>query len=107
MACTEAAPDCNKGVGTYIIESAQGDSIQHTKATTTEPTMTHHISHTTDNPHTAAYLVTTLRMAVDHIHIHPTDCQNIFHTTEDHTVQNHTPTKAPKNCTLIGIGRSI
>ena len=55
MTCTEAAPDCNKGKGTSATEAAQGDPIQHTKATATEPTMTHHTSHTTDHPHTTAH----------------------------------------------------
>ena len=86
---------------------AQGNPIQHTEATAAELAMTHKPCHTTDNPHTAAHLVTTLRTAVGHIHIHPTDHQNIFHTTEDHTVQDHTPTKGPENHTLIGIERSI
>ena len=103
---TEAAPDCNNGMGIATIESAQDDPIQHTKATVTEPTMTHHTSHTTDHPHTAAHQVTTLRTAVGHIHAHPTDHQNIIHTTEDHTVQDYFPTRGPENHTLIGIGRS-
>ena len=104
---TEAAPDHNKGTDTDAIEAAQGDPIQHTKATAAESTMIHHTSHTIDNPHTTAYLVTALRTTMGHIHIHPTDHQNIFHTTEDHTVQDHNSTKGPKNHTLIGIGRSI
>ena len=101
MTCTEAAPDHNKGMGTDAIEAAQGNPIQHTKATAAEPAMTHYTGHTT------AHQVTTLRTAVGHIHIHPTDHQSIFHTREDHTVHDHSPTKGPKNHTLIGIGRSI
>ena len=107
MACTEAAPDHNKGTGTDSIEAVQGNPIQHTKATATEPTMTYHTSHTADNPHIAAHPVTTLRTTIGHIHVHPTDHQNILLTTEDHAVQDHTPTKGPENHTLIGIGRSI
>ena len=86
MTCTEATQDHNKGMGADIKEAAQGDSIQHAKTTTTEPPMTDHTGHN---------------------HICPTHCQNIFHTTEDHAVQDHTPTRGPKNHTLIGIGRSI
>ena len=62
-------------MGKATIEAAQGDPIQHTKATVAEATMTHHGSHTTDHPHTAAYQVTTCRTAVDHIHIHSMDHQ--------------------------------
>ena len=82
MTCTNATPDHNKGTDTATIEAAQGDPIQHTKATVTEPTMTHLTSHTADHPHTTAHQVTTLKTIVDHIHAHPTDCQNIIHTTE-------------------------
>ena len=96
MTCTEAAPDHNKGMGTDDIEAAHVDPIQHTKATATEPTVTHHTGHTADNPHTAAHQVTTLRTTVGQGHVHPTDSQNIFHTTEDHAVQDNTPTKDPK-----------
>ena len=100
MTHTEATPDHTKGMGTDAIEAVQGDPIQHTEATGAEPTMTHHTGHTTDNPHTTAHMVTALRTAVGHIHIHPTDCQNIFQTTEDHAVQDHTPTKGPKTSNL-------
>ena len=106
MACTEATPDHNKGMGTDTIEANQGSPIPHTEVTATEPTVTYHTSHTADNPHTAAHQVTTLWTAVGCIHSHPIDSQNIFHNPEDHTVQDHTPTKGPKNHTLIGIGRS-
>ena len=58
MTHTEATPDHNKGRGTATIEAAQGNTIQHTEDTVIEPTMTHHINHTTDHPHTAAYQVT-------------------------------------------------
>ena len=99
MTSTEADPDHYKGMGTDAIGADQGNPIQHTKATVIEPAMTHH---------TAAYQVTTLRTAVGHVHIHLIDHQNIFHTTEDHAVQDHTLTKGPKkNHTLIGIGRPI
>ena len=107
MAGTETPPDHNKGMGTDAIEAAQGDPIQHTEATATEPTMTHCTSHTTDDLPTTAHLVTTLRTAVGHNDIHPTDFQNIFYTTENHAVQDHTPTKGPENHTSIGGGRFI
>ena len=107
MTCTEASPDHNKEMDTDTIRAAQGNPIQHIEATATETTMTHHTSNTTDNPYITAHQVTTLRTTVGHDHVHPTDCQNIFHTTEDHAVQDHTPTKGPKNHTLIGIGRCI
>ena len=94
-------------MGTDTIEAAQGNPIQHTEAMATEPTMRHHTGHTADNPHTTAHQITTVRTALGHIHIHPTDLQNIFHTTEDHTVQDHTQTREPEHHTLIGIGRSI
>ena len=40
MACTEAAPDHNKERATATLEATQGDPIQHTEATVTEPAMT-------------------------------------------------------------------
>ena len=107
VTCTEAAPDHNKGMGRDAIGAAQGNLIQHTEAIAIGPTMTDHTGHTADNPHTTAHQVTPLRTAAGHVHVHPIDHQNIFHTTEDHAVQDHTPTKGPKNHDLIGIGRSI
>ena len=104
MPCTEAAPDHSKGMGTATIEAAQGNPIQHTEATVAEPIMTHH---TADHPHTAAHQVTALGTTVDHVNAHPTDHQNIIHTTEDHAVQDHIPTREPENYTLVGKGRSI
>ena len=82
MTYTEATSDFNKGIGTDAIGAAQGNPIQHTEATAAEPAMTHHTSHTTDNPHTTVHQGTTLRTTVGHIH--SIDHQNIFHTTEDH-----------------------
>ena len=94
-------------MGTTAIEASQGNSIQHTKATVSEPTLTCLTDHTTDHPHTAAHQVTVLMTAVDHIHAHPTNHQNIFHTTEAHTVQDLTPTKEPKDHIVVGIEKSI
>ena len=107
MTCTEAAPDCNKGMGTDNIEAAQGDPIQHTEATVTEPTMTCLTGHTADHPHTTAHQVTTRRTAIDHVHAHPTNCRNIIHTTEAHAVQDHTSTREPENHTSVGTERFI
>ena len=107
MTCTEGASDPNKGMGTATIEAAQGDPIQHTEATITEPTMTCLTGHTADHPHITAYQVTALRTTVDHVHIHSTDHQNIMSTTEAHTVQDHTQTREPKYHTLVGIERFI
>ena len=73
MTCTEATLDCNKGMGTAVIEAAQGDPMQHSKATVTEPIMMHHTSHITDYPHTTAHLVNALRTAVDHVHVQSAD----------------------------------
>ena len=98
---TEATPDHNKGTGTAATEAAQGDPIQHTKATVTEPTMTQYTGHTTDHPHTAVQQVTTLRTTLDHVHAHPTDHQNIIPTTD------HILTREPENHTLVGIKWSI
>ena len=97
MSCTEAAPDDNKGKGTATIEAAQGCPIQHTKATVTEPTMTCLTGHTAEHTHTTDHQVTALRTTVDHIHTHPTNC--VIHTTEAYAVQDHTPTRKPKNYT--------
>ena len=83
MTCTEAASDCNKGMGKVAIEAPQGDPIQHTEATVAEPAIT---DHTAVHPHTAAHQVTALRTAVDNIHVHPIDHQNIIHTKKDHIV---------------------
>ena len=103
MTCTEAAPDCNKGTGTATTEAAKGNPIQYTKGTITEPTMTCLTSHTADHPHTTAHQITALRMTVDHNHAHPTDHQNIIHTTEAHAVQDHIPNREPENHTLVGM----
>ena len=89
------------------IEAVQGNPSQHTEATVTEPTMTHHNNHTADHPHTTAHPVTILKKAVDHIHAHLTDCQNIIPTTDTHAVQDLTPTKEPKDHIIVGIERSI
>ena len=107
MTCTEATPDCNKGMHTATTEIAQGDPIHCTEATVAKPAMTHHTDHTADHPHTTAHQVTTLRIMVDHVHAHPTDHQHIIHTTEDHAVQGHTPTWESRNHTIVGRGRSI
>ena len=42
VTCTKAAPDHSKGMGATAVEATQGDPIQHTEATVTEPAMTHH-----------------------------------------------------------------
>ena len=107
MTHTEATPDHNNGMGIATIEAVQDNPIQHTEATVTEPAVIHHTSHTTDHPHTTAHQVTTLRTAVGHSHVYPTNYQNIIHTTEDHAVQDHNPNRGPKKHTLIGTGRSI
>ena len=86
MTCIEATSDHNEGMGKATIEAAQDDPIQHTKDTVTDPIMTHHTGHTANHPHTTTHQDTSLRTAVDHIHIHPIDHQNITHTKEDHTV---------------------
>ena len=51
MTCTEAIPDCNKGMGIATIEAAQGDPIQHTDATVTGPAMTPHWPHCRPSTH--------------------------------------------------------
>ena len=107
VTCTEATPDHNKATGTATIEAAQGNPIQHTKATAAEPTMIHHTGHITDHSHTAAPQVTNLRTTIDQIHTNHKDHQNISHTSDNHTVKDLTPTRGPKDHTLIGIGRSI
>ena len=80
MTCIEATPDHTNGTGTAAREADQEDPIQHTEDTVIDPTMTHHTGHTT------AHQVTTVRTAVDHIHAHPKDHQNITHTKESHAV---------------------
>ena len=86
MTCTEATSDHNNGTGTGTIEAAQDDPIQPNKDTVTDSTVTHHTGHTANYPHTTAQQVTALRTAVNHIHAHATDHQNITHTIEGHTV---------------------
>ena len=103
MTCTVATPNHNNRTGSAAIEAAQDDPIQHTEDTVAGPTMTHHIGHTANPPHTTAHQATTLRTTADHIHTHPTDHQSTIHTKEDHTVQDHTPIREPKNHTQGGI----
>ena len=107
MTYTEAVPNHDNGTDTAAIEAAQNDPIQCTEDKVMDAAMTHHTSHTANHPHTAAHQNTALRTAVDHIHTHPTDHQNIIHTKKDHTVGDHTPIRNPENHTLVGIGRSI
>ena len=64
-------PDCNRETGTAAIEAAEGNPIQNTSATVTEPAMTHHTCHIADHQHTTVHWVTALRTTADHIHIHP------------------------------------
>ena len=106
MTPTEATQDHNNGMGTAAIKVAQDNPTQHTNDMVTDPIKTHHTSHTTNCPHTAAHQDTTLRTAVDHTHTHPVDCQNIIHTKEDPAVYDCTPNREPENHTLVGIGRS-
>ena len=73
MTCTKAAPDCNNGTDTAVTEMAPDDPIQHTKDTAADPTMTHYTDHTTNHTHAAANQVTTHRITIHHIHIHPAD----------------------------------
>ena len=73
MTCTEATPDCNKRMATATIGAVQGNLIQHTEATATEPVMTHHTDHTADHTHNAAHQVTAPGTTVDCIHAHHTD----------------------------------
>ena len=107
MTYTEAAPDCNKGMGTAAKEAAQGYPIQYSEAKFAEPNVTHHTDHTADHPHTAAHQVTILRTVVYQIHAYPTNHQNVIYTTEAHTAQGHTPTWEPRNHTFIGIEKLI
>ena len=99
MTHTEAVPNHNNGTGTATIEAAQENTIQHTKDTATGPAMTHHTGHIANPLHTAAHQVTALRIAVDHIHDNPTDCQSIVYTKKDHAVWDYTPTKETKSPT--------
>ena len=55
--------------------------------------MTHHTGHTTNPLHTTAQQATALRIAVDHTHDHPTNCQIIVHIKRDPISQDHTPTR--------------
>ena len=86
MTCTEAAPDLDNGTSTAILTAAQAYSIQHTKDTVADATMTHHTVHTASHQYTAAHHVNALRTTVNHIHAHPIDYQNITHAKEGHLV---------------------
>ena len=87
MTCTKATPDHNSGTESAITEAPQDNPIQHTEDTVTDPTMTHNTGHTANHPHTAAHQVTTLRTAVDHIHVDPLDHVNITHIKKDQAVE--------------------
>ena len=73
-------------MNTATIVAVKDNPIQHIKVTVTDPTMTHHTFHTANHPHTTAHQDTTLRTTVDHVHAYPTDCQNLLHPKENHTV---------------------
>ena len=111
VTCTEAAPDHSTRTDTAAIEVAEDDLTTHTGDIATDPTMTHHTSHTAHitviqtttldsaAEHITAHQATALKTTVDQAPDHHSTHQNTGCTKRDHTAQYHIPTM--ENARLI------
>ena len=69
--------DCNIGIDAATTGAVHYNLTQPTEDTATDLAMTHHISHMTSHPNIKALQVIDPKTAVDHIHNHPTDLQDM------------------------------
>ena len=74
----EAALDHDIGIIAIITGVAHNAPIPHTGVIAIDHTMTLHIDHTTDHPHTEAHH-TTPEMEACCVHVHPTNLYNEIH----------------------------
>ena len=84
----EAIPDHNIGIITTPTGVAHKAQIPHTGIITIDPTMTHHIDHTTEHLHIEAHH-TTPEIEATHIHVHPTNPHDKIHIGHTHTPVDH------------------
>ena len=80
----EAALDHNTGIDTATTGAVHYDLIQPTEDTATDLAMKLHASHIADHPNTEAPRVIDPEIAVDHIHDHPIDLQDMNLTDQVH-----------------------
>ena len=88
MIHTEAIPGHDIGTIATTTGVAHTTQIPYTRVIIIDPTVTHHIYHTTDHQHTEAYH-TTPEIKVIHVHIHPTNPQDEIHIGHTHTPTGH------------------
>ena len=85
----EAIPDHDIGIIATITGVAHNAQVPHTRVIAIDPTMTHHINHTTDHSCTEAHHHTNPETKVTHIHVHPTNPQDEVTIGHTHTPVDH------------------
>ena len=80
----EATLDCNTGIDTDTTGAVHDSLTQPTEDTATDLTMTFHTCHITDHPNIKALQVINPEIAVDHIHDHFIDLQDMNLTDQIH-----------------------
>ena len=93
----EAALYHNTGIDAATTEAACNDLTQPMGATAIDLTMTRHINHITDHHHIEDLQVIDPKIAVDHIHDHAVDLQDMNLADEIHTPErqeDHIPRRA-------------
>ena len=73
----EATLDHNTGIDAATTGAAYDNLTQLTEDTATDHAVTHHTGHITDHPKMEVLQVIDSEIAVDHIHDHPTDLQDM------------------------------
>ena len=91
----EATLGHNTEIDATTTGAVHDDLAQFTEDTATDITMTLHTGHITDPPTFKDLQVMNLRIAVDHIHDHPIDPQDM-----DLADQIHIPARQEKDCIL-------
>ena len=76
MIHTKAAPGHDIGIITATHGVAHNAHTLHIEITVIDLATTHHTDHITDHPHIGIPQLTTPKIAVDHTHDHPTNCQS-------------------------------
>ena len=84
----EAIPDHDIGIIATNPEVAHDAPVPHTGVIAIDPTMTHHIDHTTDHLYTEAHH-TTPEIKGPHIHAHPTNPHDVIHKGHTHSPVDH------------------
>ena len=84
----EAIPGHNIGIIAIITGVAHTAQIPHTGVIAIDFTMTLHIDHTSDHPHTEAHH-TTPEIGAYHVHVHHTNLHNKSHIGHTHTPVDH------------------